>query len=279
MNTSSYDGLCIKVNVGEGTKGQLVKAKTVFLLALVLPLLVGCDKGSEKTADKDNADTAQDQVVISAEDVEHLGIATAPVQAVQYVPDVRGFGAVTSFDALAQSISDVTTAQAAAEQSQAALQHAKSLFTDQLITRDALALAERQAATDAAQVLLAERKQAVAFGRNAPWRTKGESDAIFAQLASGHLVLVHVSFPSGTPSQQVPQTLTVRRGGEVIGSVSPPEAGWENEWHVALPIKVDEGPVEIAIEAQQHAVFEGDNTPRYIALLGVSLRADPFIVS
>lgn len=75
------------------------------------------------------------------------------------------------------------------------------------------------------------------------------------------------------------QTLTVRRGGEVIGSVSPPEAGWENEWHVALPIKVDEGPVEIAIEAQQHAVFEGDNTPRYIALLGVSLRADPFIVS
>lgn len=197
--------------LGEGAKGQLVKAKTIFLLALVLPLLVGCDKGSEKTADKDNADTAQDQVVISTEDVEHLGIATAPVQAVQYVPDVRGFGAVTSFDALAQSIADVTTAQAAAEQSRAALQHAKSLFADKLITRDALALAERQAATDAAQVLLAERKQVVAFGRNAPWRTKGESEAIFAQLANGHLVLVHVSFPSSTPSQKVPDTLTIRR--------------------------------------------------------------------
>lgn len=209
-----------------------MKAKTAIVLALLMPLLAACGKGGEKGADKDKPETAQDQVAISTEDAEHLGIVTAPVQAVQYTSDVRGFGAVTSFDALAQSISDVSTSQAAAEQSKAALLHAKSLFADKLVTRDALALAERQAATDAAQVLLSGRKQAVAFGRNAPWRTKGESDAIFAQLSSGRLVLVHVSFPSSTPSQKVPQTLTIRR-------VQPTPGG--SSWSA---IKVWEAPAD-----------------------------------
>ena len=194
--------------------------KAAFIVALAVALLAGCGKEAEKKADEDKTDTTQNQVKLSSEDVEHLGIATASVQAVQYVPDVRGFGSVTSFEALAQSISDVTTAQAAAEQSQAALAHARSLAAEKLITRDALAAAERQAATDTAQVLLAQRKQAVAFGRNAPWRSKGESDAIFAKLASGHLVLVRASFPSSVPSGMIPGTLTIRRVQQPAGGQS-----------------------------------------------------------
>ena len=185
--------------------------RVALVLAFALPALVGCDKDADKKADSDKTDTAQYQVALSSEDIEHLGIATTPLRPAQYVPDVRGFGSVTSFEALAQSISDVTTAEAAAEQSRAALAHARSLADEKLITRDALATAERQSTTDSAQVLLTQRKQAVAFGRNAPWHSKGESDAIFAQLASGHLVLVRVSFPSSVPSRTVPETLTIRR--------------------------------------------------------------------
>jgi hypothetical protein len=180
-------------------------------VAVALAFLAGCNKDADKKADDDKADTTQNQVALSSEDAEHLGIETAPIQIVRYVPDARGFGTVTSFDALAQSISDVTTAQAAAEQSRTALAHARSLAAEKLITRDALATAERQAATDNAQVLLAQRKQAVTFGRNAPWHSKGESDAIFAKLANGHSVLIHVTFPSSTPSQKVPDTLTIQR--------------------------------------------------------------------
>ena len=194
--------------------------KAAVALVLALPLLVGCDKDADKKADEDKADATHNQVTLSSEDIEHLGIATAPVRAVQYVSDVRGFGSVTSFETLAQSIADVTTAEAAAEQSRAALVHARSLAAEKLITRDALAAAERQVATDAAQALLAQRKQAVAFGRSAPWHSKGESDAIFAKLASGHLVLVRVSFPSSVPSRTVPETLAIRRVQQPIGGQS-----------------------------------------------------------
>ena len=194
--------------------------RLALALGLALPLLFGCDRDADKKADEDKTEAARNQVTLSSEDVEHLGIATAPLQAAQYVPNVRGFGSVTSFETLAQSISDVTTAEAAAEQSSAALAHAHSLAAEKLITRDTLAAAERQATTDSAQVLLAQRKQAAAFGRNAPWVSKGESNAIFSQLASGHLILVRVSFPSSVPSGPVPATLTIRRVQQPTGGQS-----------------------------------------------------------
>jgi hypothetical protein len=194
--------------------------KATFVFALVFPVLVGCDKQADKKADDDKTDPSQAQVALSAEDVEHLGIETAQVKSAQYTPNVRGYGSVVSFDALAQSVSDVTTAQAAARQSQAALAHARTLAAEQLVTRDALAMAQRQATTDAAEVLLAERKQAVSFGRNAPWRSKAESDAIFSQLASGQMVVVRVSFPSSVPSQKVPETLAVERVQKAPGGHS-----------------------------------------------------------
>jgi len=185
--------------------------KAVWIFAALFPMLVGCNKESAKKADDDKPDSAQAQVTLSSEDVEHLGILTASVQATTYTPSVRGFGNVVSFDTLAQSASDVTTAAAAARQSQAALAHARVLLEQKLITRDTLAAAERQAATDSAAVLLAERKQAVSFGRNAPWHSSAESNTIFSALTSGRLVLIRASFPSSAPSQRLPSALTVER--------------------------------------------------------------------
>lgn len=183
----------------------------VLIVAALLPTLVGCNKEPAKHADDDKPEAAQSQVTLSSEDVEHLGILTAAVQAATYTPSVRGFGNVVSFDALAQSTSDVTTAAAAARQSQAALAHAHVLLEEKLITRDALASAERQAATDSAGVLLAQRKQAVSFGRNAPWQSSSENGALISALAKGKLVLVRASFPSSAPSQHLPNALTIER--------------------------------------------------------------------
>jgi hypothetical protein len=239
---SIYEYLFIRrflkaVNEFTNAEGLRVSTtRTAFVLALAIPLLAGCNKDADKKVASDKPDATQYQVTLSSADVEHLGIATAPVQAAEYVPDVRGYGAVANFDTLAQSISDVTTAEASAEQSRAALVHARSLAADKLITRDTLQIAERQAATDNAQVLLARRKQAVTFGRNAPWRSKGESDAIFAKLASGHAVLVHVTFPSSVPSQKVPKTLTVQRVQKAPGGQSWNAAEmWEAPADPAVP--------------------------------------------
>ena len=186
--------------------------RTAFcILVFAFPLLAGCGDQSEKKADADKANVPQNQVALSSEDVEHLGIATVAARAVKYVPDVRGYGTVMSFDALAQSASDLTTARAAARQSQEALVHARALAAQKLITRDTLGMAERQATSDQAQLLVAERKQAATFGRNAPWQSEQDDQAIFSKLATGGMVLIHVTFPSRTPEQNAPQAITVRR--------------------------------------------------------------------
>jgi hypothetical protein len=147
-------------------------------------------------------------IVLSGDEIRHLGIEVIPAQEVAYTPRVHGYGVVVDLTALAQSNSDVATAAAAAHQSSADLARARALFAQNAgESKQALDAAEKQAAADAAALALAERKEAAQFGQRAPWR--GGKRAVLTPLYGGHAVLVQATFPLGTVVGQRPQSLSV----------------------------------------------------------------------
>jgi hypothetical protein len=167
-----------------------------------------------------------------------LGIVTAPLHAADFHAETRGFGVVMPFDTLVQADADLATAEAAVEASKAALaasktalERARGLFSanvsvsrqtvetaDRQVTAD-----ERQMAADVAQLTLAERKAVAAWGgQDLPWRNAAERTALVAQLTSGNVALVRVTFPTGAMGGGAnPATLKVDRVGAEQSA-----AGW-----------------------------------------------------
>lgn len=192
------------------------KWQTYAVLGLCLLALAGCgDKSSGKAAVKEPAAPTMG-VRLAADDAEDLGIRTALVRAATYTPQIHGYGEVSNFETLAQAASDVTTAAAGVRQSAAAVKRVRNLASGNAISRDALDAAEKQAATDAAALTLAQRKEATSYGRDAPWL---RDRAILTKLERGKLVLVHLTFPLSADS--TPSELIVERIGQ-----APNTAGW-----------------------------------------------------
>lgn len=180
-------------------------------VALFLCLaLAACDNGDyKKSASK--PPPAENVVALSADEAAHLDIRAVALQATEYTPNVQGYGLVISFDALAQADSDVATAEAAARQSQASYVRQQHLARLAATSRETLDLAQKQAATDAAQLTLAQRKEAATFGRDAPWLDAARHAAIFAALSRGSARLIHASFPIGSLEGASPLALSVSR--------------------------------------------------------------------
>lgn len=181
----------------------------VWLLALLCAVTANCH--NSQSAKPETKQTPEDVVTLSADEVARLGIQTAALQAIDYAPNVQGYGLVVSFDALAQADSEVATASAAARQSQAEFWRQEQLSRAGFATREALDLARKQAATDAAQLTLAERKEAATFGGGAPWLMPQRHNVIFAALSTGRTKLVHASFPIGSLEGAPPSMLTISR--------------------------------------------------------------------
>ena len=179
------------------------------LAAVVLLPLLGCDQSAPVA--KGDAVSAERLVRLSVDEEQGLGIVTEPIRTLSYTPSIQGYGMLSGFDALAQAESDVATADAAARQSASSYVRMRRLAALRATTREALDLAAKQAATDQAQATLARRKEAVVFGRAAPWLDPAKHAAIFAKLTSGSLKLVHASFPLGTLVGTLPMALTVSR--------------------------------------------------------------------
>jgi hypothetical protein len=175
-------------------------------------------------------DEEPDRIVrLDLDTIARLGIATAPVQAAQFRSETRGFGVVMAFDALAQADADLATVEAAVEASKAAvgaskaaLERARGLFSANVsVSRQTVEAAERQvaaderqAAADVAQLALAQRKAMAAWGgQNLPWHTSAERTALVAQLTSGDLALVRVTFSTSAMGGDTPSSLKVERVG------------------------------------------------------------------
>ncbi|MDE2161584.1 MAG: hypothetical protein KGL56_01405 [Alphaproteobacteria bacterium] len=251
-------------------------ARLVAAAGLCLVALAGCDgKSSGGSADKAQA-TPQLGVVLSADDAAHIGIRTAPIRAVAYTPQIQGYGEVSNFETLAQAVSEVTTAEAAARQSAATLTRYRKLAGALAVSRETLDAAEKQALTDEAALTLAQRKEATTYGRDAPWLTNGRG--VLASLASGKLVLIHVTFPLSASPERTADRLTVQRIGYASGAPS-----WTTE-------KIWNAPADVEIPGRSYFALivsndlaEGDRLlvtmPSGKPVAGVLIPADAMVLN
>jgi len=185
------------------------------VLAFVSLLLIGCGQDAP-AADKDKkSDADTPGVALSDAEVKSLGLATVPIKSAVWLRQVTGYGTVVPLDTIAQSDADYLTAAAAAGQSQAAAQRARSLSTGEeaAVSREVVEAAQSKAAADAATLALAQRKADAAFGIHAPWHSEAERSRLMNELSSGRTVLVRVTFPLGALGGTLPSKLTISRLG------------------------------------------------------------------
>jgi hypothetical protein len=174
---------------------------------------------AQEAADDDEA--PERSVTLDTATVARLGIATAPLEAAQFRAETSGFGVVMAFDMLAQTDADIATAESAVEASRASLARARGLFAaDVSVSRQTVEAAERQAAADAAQLTLAQRRAVSLWGQGVPWTNAAERGRIFAQLAAGTVALARVTFPSSSVGDRTPSSLRAQRVDSGTGAES-----------------------------------------------------------
>jgi multidrug efflux system membrane fusion protein len=189
-------------------RGRL-SLNTAALLALLA--LCACGKPAEEKKDAEKPDS-ESGVALKPEEIRSLGITTEAAQAASYRAGVSGYGVVVALDTFAQLDADVMTAQAAAAQSLAAANRARSLASGEeaAVSREVVETTRAKAEADQAALMLARRKTEAALGRGAP-----ALSSVRARLASGASVLVRATFPLGALGNEMPRQLEVSRlGGE-----------------------------------------------------------------
>ncbi|HKD46268.1 MAG TPA: hypothetical protein VKB67_01125 [Rhizomicrobium sp.] len=199
-----------------------MKLHRPVVLALVSLILTGCGQSASDPADKDKkADADTPGVALTDVQAKSLGVVTAPVKSAVWMREVTGYGTVVALDTIAQTDADYLTASAAAAQSQAAAQRARSLSTgdEAAVSREVVEAAQSKAAADAASLALAKRKADAAFGIHAPWHNETERGRVMAELSSGKTVLVRVTFPLGALPGVIPAKIGISR----LGAQEP---GW-----------------------------------------------------
>lgn len=208
------------------------KATAAIALALLLAL-GGCGKTDKPAATEKEAGETQG-LTLKDEEIKSLGVTVQTATPAQFRGRIDGYGVVTPLDAIAQADSEFLTAQAAASQSAAAANRARSLSTGEeaAISREQLEVAESKASADAAALALARRKTEAAFGLHSPWRDADTRQAAMRRLASGEAVLVRVTFPA--IGGAAPKTVEISRMGADHKSWSS-HAIWDAPADAAVP--------------------------------------------
>ncbi|MFI4889745.1 MAG: hypothetical protein ACHQIL_04360 [Steroidobacterales bacterium] len=174
-------------------------------LGICLALLGGCHKAPAPAAAADK-EVADEGVTLSAGQVEKMGIEASPAKAASYTPEAQGYAVVMAHEAIAQAVAERVSAQAAAQQSRAALARIEHLAgTAGAMPADAQESATRQAAVDEAALALARQRLSAAFGQNPPWHDGDTS--LLAALADGKQKLVRVTFPLGQLKGGAPKSI------------------------------------------------------------------------
>jgi len=244
--------------------------KPITAFAALL-LLSACGKpAADKKAEAEKPES-ETGVSLKPEEIKSLGIATQPAQAASYRAAVSGYGVVVALDTFAQLDADVMTAQAAAAQSQAAANRARSLATGEeaAVSREVVETASAKAAADQAALMLARRKTESSLGRGAPALA-----ALRGRLASGSGVLVRATFPLGASGNEMPRQIRVTRlGAERQGWAA--HTIWEAPADPAFPGRGFYVLVDGSDLAQnEHVTVE---VPVGAAVAGVTVPADALV--
>jgi hypothetical protein len=175
------------------------------------------EAGEAKGAEADEAKG----VTLTPEQVEKLGVVAKAPTATEYRQETPGYGVVVPHETLAQAVAELTTAEATAQQSRAALARTKRLAgTPGAVSADVEETAARQAAVDEAALTLTNQRLASIVGMRPPWKSDDRS-GVLRQLAAGQIKLVRVTFPLGTLGG-MPSSL---RATHISGAT--PETGWK----------------------------------------------------
>ena len=186
------------------------------LVWLSAMLFSACHQAEPPTSATDEpraaaATDAESGVTLNAEEIQKMGLVTATAEAATFTPAAAGYGVVLAHDVIAQTVADVATAEAAAQQSRAALARAKSLAgTPGAFSAETHETAERQAAADQAALTLAQRRLSATFGQRQPWQDK-QSGALLNAVASGNTKLIRATFSLGALTGTVPRSLRISR--------------------------------------------------------------------
>src|SRR5262249_46631106 len=145
--------------------GSTMNTKQRLISLVVTALLVSaCHKGDADDEKKPTPAAAKEEskereVELTAEQVAKMGIEVAPAKSASRVPEVIGYGVIVNHDVVAQAVAEVATAEAAVNQSRAALARAQKLAgTPGAFGGDAEETAKKQSLVDTAALSLAQRK-------------------------------------------------------------------------------------------------------------------------
>lgn len=169
----------------------------VLLSGLAMLGIAGCHRTAPAAdAPEDAAKPTAEGVSLPAEQVQKMGIATAPAKAFNFTLEITGYGVVIAHDSIATAVAELTTAQAAEAQSRAVAARAQRLAgTSGAMAADAVENATRQAAGDNAALVLAQRRLVTVIGEGIPGGVaNGE---LLQELASGKAKLLRASFALG----------------------------------------------------------------------------------
>jgi hypothetical protein len=209
-----------------------MKTKICVLLIALAPLCA-ChrsapeDKGAsgvksagtaQPTQGKGKDKDAGEGVSLTAEQIEKIGLQTEALQAVDYAEETAGYGTVIPHETISQAVAELRTAQAAEQQSRAALARTQRLSgTAGAMSADVEEANSRQVAVDTAALNLAQQRLSSSFGQKPPW-SGGGNPGLLTALADGSQQLVRVTFPLGALPGDVPKTLSASRLGAGAGA-------------------------------------------------------------
>ena len=171
------------------------------MLAAGCLLLGACHKTASSAGEgpqaADAKQNAAEGVTLTPEQVEKLGIATQPAQALDYSEEAAGFGVVVNHESIAQAVAELATAKATERLSRSSLSRAQKLDgTPGAVSADVEEAAAQKAEVDAAALTLTNRRLSSALGMNPPWKS-GDKDAVLQNLAAGKVKLVRVDLSAG----------------------------------------------------------------------------------
>jgi len=204
-------------------------ARYLLVLYGVSLALSGC--GRDEPAREAEAAAEHDGpalgVALDEGDARKLGVEVAPIAAGAYQPFAAGTARVVDAQAAIALLAELEKAETEARTSQSALKRSRDLFrSDTAVSAEALEAAERQAATDDAQVKVARARASLEFGRGAPWLDAGRRESLVGSLASGATALVSASFPASLAGAEPPFALELER----IGSSAQPRWSTNDSW-------------------------------------------------
>jgi hypothetical protein len=238
-----------------------------LVLSLGLLALAACDGAvSESQAQTQRVDVAEGDgsgpnVTLSAAGQLKLGIVVTGLEPAVFERSISGPARVVDAQAIVNVMADLSRAEAAVRASLAAAKRARDLFrAEKSVSAETLEAAERQAATDGAQLRVAQARAALSFGAQAPWLDPDRRDTLLVELGRGSPVVVSASFPSGLKGLE-PTKLTLRPVGEA-GSTQTWVASetWPGPSDPTVP-----GPTLLALVADPKGLASGERLTASVA--------------